>query len=499
MKRTLLYNPTYLILSLILINILSCFLFLRLDLTSNKKYSLSTVSKTTLQQLNQDITVTLYLSDNLTPDRFKLARDFRNLLKEYKTLSKRPFTIRTITPDTREKEMQAFQDGIKPFSQEITERDMVKIQRVYFGATIQIGQQKTVIPYINQHTPMEYEITKILKEACDTVKPRVAFLRGHHEIALDSLSQIIHELLPIAIIDTLRLGQQPTRDYNVLCIIGPKDTYTTPDLDTLRAYLRQGGRLFIALNHAVGQIGYNQNNGYINRVGIENMLEQLGLKIRYDFVVDRRCGSIIIQQDMGGIPLETRIDFPYIPVIQNFSSHPITKGLNAISLQFASSIENVPTTSAYQFTSLAKTSNISGLQDVPVFFNLMKTWTTKHDFNHPNNTIAALLTNDDDNSAIVTITNANFIINNRYNLLHHDNINFALNAIEWLTDDSGLIKLRNKFIESQTLRPIDDGTRRFLKYLNFLSPILIILLIALYNYRAYKNKRLRRSQPGYID
>ena len=120
MKRTLLYNPTYLILSLILINILSCFVSLRLDLTSNKKYSLSPVSKTTLQQLNQDITVTLYLSDNLTPDRFKLARDFRNLLKEYQTLSKRPFNIQTVTPDTREKEMQAFQNGIKPFSQEIT-------------------------------------------------------------------------------------------------------------------------------------------------------------------------------------------------------------------------------------------------------------------------------------------------------------------------------------------------------------------------------------------
>ena len=68
-----------------------------------------------------------------------------------------------------------------------------------------------------------------------------------------------------------------------------------------------------------------------------------------------------------------------------------------------------------------------------------------------------------------------------------------------LADDSGLIKLRNKYIENQSLKVVSDSYRRFLKYLNFFLPILLILLIGLYQYREYKIKRLRRSQPGCID
>lgn len=500
MKRRLLYNPTFLILALVAANIISCILFLRMDFTRNKKYSLSPVSKNMLERIKEDITINLYLSNDLSPDKIKLSKEFKNLLKEYKTLSKNHLTINTINPDSREKELQAIQNGIEPFSQEMTERDMVKIQRVYFGAVVQIGNKKGVIPYISQHTPLEYEVTRILKDACDTIKPTIGFVQGHQEIMPSRLSQVIHELNPIAIADTVNLQQDSTLEhYKVLCVIGPKDTYTTQDIERLKKYLRQGGRMFIALNHAVGQIGSNQNNGFINRVGLEDMLEKFGLKIKYDFVVDRRCGSIIIQQDLGIIPLQTRIDFPYFPIIQNFSSHLITKGLNAISLQFASSMESIDTDSPYRFTSLAKSSNISGVQEVPVFFNLMKTWTTKHDFNHPNNIVAALLTNEEDNSALVVISDADFMVNNSYDLLHHDNINFAINSIEWLTDDSGLIKLRNKFIDNQVLNPIDDTTRTLLKYLNFSLPIIVTLLIALYHYRSYKMKRLRRSRPKYVD
>ncbi len=76
MKKKLIYNPTYLILSLIAVNILlSYFLFIRIDLTSNKKYSLSPVSKTMIKKIDKDISVTLFMSEGLTPDKIKLGRN----------------------------------------------------------------------------------------------------------------------------------------------------------------------------------------------------------------------------------------------------------------------------------------------------------------------------------------------------------------------------------------------------------------------------------------
>ena len=114
MKKKLIYNPTYLILSLIAVNIISYFLFIRIDLTSNKKYSLSPVSKTMIKKIDKDISVTLFMSEGLTPDKIKLGREFRHLLKEYKTISNKAFTISTIIPNNSDKEALAEQLGIEP-------------------------------------------------------------------------------------------------------------------------------------------------------------------------------------------------------------------------------------------------------------------------------------------------------------------------------------------------------------------------------------------------
>ncbi len=499
MKKNLIYNPTYLILSLIAVNIISYFLFIRIDLTSNKKYSLSPVSKTMIKKIDKDITVTLFMSEGLTPDKIKLGREFKHLLKEYKTISNKTFTINTIVPNNSEKEALAEQLGIEPIAQEIAERDMVKIQKVYFGAVIQIGNKKEAINILPT-TAFEYEVTRRLKEACDTTKPTIGFLRGHNEMLRQKTQLIEHELSHSAKIESMHIDQfTDLNDYKVICIMGPKESFSKEELIRLNQYLEQGGRLYIALNHAVGQISYSQNNGFINRVGLEDMLEDFGLKINYDFVVDNYCGRILVTQGQGFFQLQSDRHFPYIPIIQNFSSHVITKGLNAMLLQFASSITNVKTTSAYTFTPLAKSSSISGVQKVPVFFDIYKTWTRKHDFNQPYNTVAALLSNEDNNSAIVVITDADFMEDKFFDPFYISNINFAVNSIEWLADDSGLIKLRNKYIENQSLKVVSDSYRRFLKYLNFFLPILLILLIGLYQYREYKIKRLRRSQPGCID
>ncbi|MDE5612744.1 MAG: ABC transporter, partial [Odoribacter sp.] len=78
-------------------------------------------------------------------------------------------------------------------------------------------------------------------------------------------------------------------------------------------------------------------------------------------------------------------------------------------------------------------------------------------------------------------------------------IKFAVNSIEWLADNSGLIQLRNKFTTFSFLEPINDHTKEFLKYLNFLLPILLVISGALVHYRIRQRKRINRSRPGNLD
>ena len=90
-------------------------------------------------------------------------------------------------------------------------------------------------------------------------------------------------------------------DYKVICIVGPKESFSKEELVRLGQYLEQGGRLYIALNHAVGQISYSQNNGFINRVGIEDMLEEFGLDPDEGHIIN---GHVPVHQLEGENPVK---------------------------------------------------------------------------------------------------------------------------------------------------------------------------------------------------
>lgn len=488
----------YILVAVLLLNIVSCFVFFRWDFTANKRYSLGKASKNIIRKNNESVVVDFYVTEDLPQNMKKLAKEFHSLLKEYKSLSNTNFIINTIYPDTPEKEMKATKAGIEVIFQEIREKDQEKVQRIFMGAVFHIGKKQAVIPRINFDTPLEYRITSLFKQVSDTLKPTVGFLRGHGESTFNHMPQLISELSHLTEIQFVDLNLNQAYDNcNVICIIDPKDNFSAYELEQLENYLNKGGRLFIALNHAIGQLG-DRNSGFINPTGIENLLEKKGLKIKYDFVVDNNCGTIAINQQYGYINFQSNISFPYVPIITNFSKHTITLGLKSLLLPFASSIEQIKTSSAYIFTPLAKTSSISGIQQAPVFFDFQKQW-TQNDFSHPHNIVAALLTNEDNNSSIVTITDADFISDNIVSSSSTDNIKFAINSIEWLADNSGLIQLRNKFTTFSFLEPVSNHRKEFLKYLNFLLPIILVIAGALIHYRKQQRKRINRSHPGYLD
>ena len=491
--KKILKDISYILICVVLLNIISYFIYIRWDFTATKRYSLSKVSKNIIQQNTRNIAIDFYVTEDLPQDIQKLAKEFLSLLKEYKSLSNTDFTINIINPNSQATEFAAAKAGIEPIYKEIRERDLEKVQRIFIGAVFHIGNKEAVIPKINFDTPIEYEITRLLKQANDSIKPVVGFVKGHGEMPFNTMPQLINELSHLSEIQSVDLStSRSLKQNNVNCIIDPKDTYSAFELEQLNKYLDEGGRLFIALNHAIGQLG-SRNSGFINRTGIEDMLEKKGLKIKYDFIVDNNCGTIAIHQQYGLLNFQSNISFPYIPIITNFGHHTITHGLKSLLLPFASSIEQKRGDSDYYFKSLARTSSISGIQQAPIFFDFQKQW-TQSDFNHPNNIVAALLSNDKNNSAIITITDADFISNEIVTSSPTDNINFAVNSIEWLADNSGLIQLRNKFTTFSLLEPIEDYNRELLKYLNFFMPILLITIGAFIHHRHKRRKRLERSQ-----
>ena len=87
-------KSTYIIfVAIAALTVVSSFLFCRIDLTSDKRYSISSQTKTLMQSVREPVTVVVYLTGDLNPGFHRLKRATVELLDELNIYSKKQFAI----------------------------------------------------------------------------------------------------------------------------------------------------------------------------------------------------------------------------------------------------------------------------------------------------------------------------------------------------------------------------------------------------------------------
>lgn len=482
---------------IVLVNIISSRYFFRLDLTEDQRYSLSDASINILENLDEPLTVKAYFSEGLPPDIEKVRQDFKDLLIEYANRSDGNVVYEFINPnEDREVEMQAQQNGISPIMINVRDKDQMKQQKAYLGALLELGDKKEAIPFIQPGAAMEYALSSSIKKLSAKVRPIVGLLQSNGEAELNALQElnqqlsIMYEVKGVVLSDTAGVPN----NINTLAIIAPKDSVIDRDLNYLDNFLKRGGRLLLAINNVKGNFqtvsGEKVNNGF------SKWLTKYGVTIDDNFVLDASCSQIMVQQNQGLFRMNIPISFPYLPTITNFAEHPITKGLESVTLQFASSISIAPKDTSISYVTLATTSDKSAIKNLPVFFNIEKKW-TGNDFPKSNIPVAVAMEGKiagNSFSKMVVFSDGDFAVNGsgkQAQKLQPDNVSLMTNAIDWLSDDTGLIELRTKGVSSRPLdASIEDGTKTLVKYLNFLLPIVLIILFGIF--RLQYKKRIRK-------
>ena len=489
----------------LLINIISSRFFFRLDYTADQRYSLSKATKNILSSLDQPITITAYFSEDLPPDIEKVRQDFRDLLVEYASYSNGQIVYEFVNPgENQETEMQAQQNGISPIMINVREKDQMKQQKAYLGALIQMGDKKEAIPFIQPGAAMEYALSSNIKKMTVIQRPKIALLQGDGEPGLSSLSQlqkklsIMYDMEPVTWSDTSGIPAQ----YKTLVIIAPKDTVPTNYFRYLDDFLSRGGRIILAFNRV--DIDYSQGVGKDVYTGFSDWLKTKNIEVEKNFIIDASCGSVTVPQQVGGFRMNTNVKFPYFPVITSFSKHPITEGLESVMFQFASPIKLFPKDSTVVMYPILMTSEKSGVQAPPVRFDVMKNW-TQSDFglsSLPVGIVAEGKIGGNTDSKMIVFSNSSFVVNGegqQARSLPDDNINLMVNSIDWLSDDTGLIELRTQGVES---RPIDatlqDSTKSILKYLNFLLPLILIILYGVFRFQSRRRIKNKLMNTAYV-
>ena len=324
----------------IVINVISDRFYFRLDLTADQAYTLSKATKNILRSLEEPITVTAYFTEDVPPQILQGKKDFQDMLVEYANVARGNLVYEFIDPSKdQETERKAMQEGIMPSIMNVRERDEMTQKRIFLGAVLKMGNDKEIIPMIQTGTAMEYDLSSAIKKLSVTDKPVIGYVQGHGEPSINALQQVMVSLQVLYSIQPVDLSD-PAADlskYKTVIIVAPADTIPTDQLQKLDRYLSGGGNLFIAYNRVQGD--FQTVSGKSIYTGLEDWMASKGLIIDNNFLVDATCGSVGVQQQSGFMSFTTQVNFPYLPVLQAFADHPITKGLEQVILPFASTIQ----------------------------------------------------------------------------------------------------------------------------------------------------------------
>lgn len=518
-----------LVVIILLINLVSQNLFLRMDLTENSRYSISKVTRNVLSQIDDPVTVKIYYSEKFPRQLISVKQYVMDMLEEYRAYAgnKLEYEFIEIGADNKDKEQEALRYGIQPVQANITESDEVKVQRIFLGIVFLYGDEKESIPFAQNIEQLEYDMTGSIKKLISNGAPKVGWLTGHGEPGLYGGDQKFQQALAqiqknysLEAVD-LKSAEKVPDELSVLVAMAPSEKFSGTELYKLDQYLMRGGKMVVFANTK----NIDMKNQYMpvqpNPQNLNDLFRKYGFSVDERLIIDKQCYQVQAMQNLGPIQIPVSVDYPYAPRLTNMDKeNPIVSRLGEVGFFFASQINNNIDTSGTDrsFEPLVMTSaksgfampdprtrmiNIGAGQKLPDFMyresNLPIAATITGHYNSAYGTVRPdsiqFSSPHISTSAIATkivIVGSGSLANPQF--MVPSSVTFLLNSIDWLYDDQGLISIRSKDINPPRLEETDPSTRLIIKWINILLAPLLIILFGLF--RWYTRRKVKQLAGG---
>ncbi|MFH1379410.1 MAG: Gldg family protein [bacterium] len=494
------------------VNFIAGFIFFRLDLTSNRIYSLSKFSKQLVKSLDDPVIIKAYFSKELPPQYDAYKKYLQQLLDEYKVYSKGNVTVNFVRYDDDKKfEMEAQRQDIPPLRFDQMSHDKYEVQVAYMGLAIHYIDKREVIPVIKSIQGLEYDITSRIRRLVSSEKTKVGFLTGHGEIDIfegqDELQEIVERDYEIFKADLQGATTFPA-DMACLLVIGPAEKLSETDLFAVDQYLMNGKPAAVCAGLKKADLDSFRVETPAEGLGIENLTAHYGVIFKEGLVIDPQCQRIAVTQQQGFFSIQNIVDFMYVPQIVRISNdNPMIKDLNSLSLPFVSPLEiNLDAQPEVTATELLSSSKHSWIQEKVGSINpferlappeagirgekllgviLEGSWRSYYKKNTPPSNVDTeqIIKQGSKTRLVVIGTGAMFESGMP---AEKSNFTFLVNMIDWLTQDEGLIAIRSKGVAYQAIEELSSIKRTVFKWLNILLMPFGIAGLGLFTWRRRK-------------
>ncbi|MEO6452710.1 MAG: gliding motility-associated ABC transporter substrate-binding protein GldG [Ginsengibacter sp.] len=355
--------PVIILLSLI--NLFAAQFHKRMDLTNEKRFTVSSPVKKILRNLDSVVQIDIFLKGELPSGFKKLAATTEELLQEFRETGGTKIQYRFISPeDVIEGTDRTYGDTLlsmdaQPINLKVQLKSGEQSQFIYpFALVYYKGKIQSVDLYPGTKiiiTPaelnsaealLEYNFANAIEKLIQQVKPIIAYSIGNGEPTGVNTYDLVENVLKKNYnLFTININTQAVipDTFKLLMIVKPTIAFTEAEKIKIDQYVMRGGKVMWCIDRLEAEMDSlrlkNKVVAYDRNLNLEDLLFKYGVRINPDLLMDLQCDFLPF--DVNGSGQFEFLHWNYFPLFQSSSNHPINKNTGLVAGRFVNSIDTV--------------------------------------------------------------------------------------------------------------------------------------------------------------
>lgn len=366
-RKTRIRFGAFTIVLLLLFFVSDNFLF-RLDLTSDKRFSLAEISKKVVTDISQAVEIEFFLEGELEPGLQQLQQEVFEKIAVLNVYATSPIRLKVTDPynfRTKEKRDEFQQSlvnkGINPVSFNKKTNQGVSVKYIFPGALIRMNGKETAVNFLKNNPDfspvmnfnhsvesVEFELISAFSKLMTEKKTTVGFLHGHGEFKpyqLLDFANALSEEFSVVQTSVENLSEDDKMP-DILIIAGPTQPFPENDKYRIDQFLMNGGDIVWLIDPVSVNVD-SLSSGYITYafprdLNLSDQLFKYGVRLNYELLQDVDCSQLMVNIAPQGSDAQwTLHPWYYSPRLTPADNHPLSRNLNRIFSEFVSSVDTV--------------------------------------------------------------------------------------------------------------------------------------------------------------
>lgn len=358
------------------------FLF-RMDLTSDKRFSLSNISKEIAAGIESPVEVELYLEGELEPGLRKLQQEIFEKIAVINVYANKPIRVKVtdlyqISNAEKREEFIAelYQKGIIPTNLRQKTETGINTKLIFPGALIRLANKEIAVNFLKYNSDfsheinfnhsaenVEFELVNAIQKLGKTKMSKLVFLEGHDEFNRYEVADITNSLAGNFTVERASASfvENNADEIDILVIAGPKTPFSEKDKFIVDQYIMKGGKVVWLIDPVQASMDSLANGfqtySFPLDLNLGDQLFKYGVRLNYELLQDVECAQLAVNTaPVGAPPKWTLHPWYYSPLLVPNDNHPLSRNLNRVFSEFTSSVDTISETGKLKKSVILSTS-----------------------------------------------------------------------------------------------------------------------------------------------